>query len=176
MDELEAIKAQVDPGNILLVVDSMIGQDAVRTAAEFNRRLEISGFCLTKLDGDARGGAAISIKAVTGKPIKFLGMGETTDKLEVFRPEGLAQRILGMGDITSLMEDFEELVDEDEAEADAQKLLSGQFTLDDFVKQIDLIGKMGNLKGVMDRMPGMGELADSGQLDEKILSLSLIHI
>ena len=170
MDELEAIKAEVDPGNILLVVDAMIGQDAVRTAAEFNRRLEISGFCLTKLDGDARGGAAISIKAVTGKPIKFLGMGETTDKLEVFRPEGLAQRILGMGDITSLMEDFEELVDEDEAEADAQKLLSGQFTLNDFVKQIDLIGQMGNLKGVMDRMPGMGELADSGQLDENILS------
>jgi signal recognition particle subunit SRP54 len=169
MAELEQIKAAVEPGNILLVVDAMIGQDAVRTAAEFNRRLEISGFCLSKLDGDARGGAAISIKAVTGKPIKFLGTGETTDKLEVFRPEGLAQRILGMGDITGLMEDFEGLVDEDEAEADAKKLLSGQFTLDDFVKQIDLISKMGSLKGVMDRMPGMSDMADSGQLDDKIL-------
>ena len=169
MDEPEAIKAQVDPGNILLVVDSMIGQDAVRTAAEFNRRLEISGFCLTKLDGDARRRRDLD-QGGHRQTHQVLGMGETTDKLEVFRPEGLAQRILGMGDITSLMEDFEELVDEDEAEADAQKLLSGQFTLDDFVKQIDLIGKMGNLKGVMDRMPGMGELADSGQLDEKILS------
>jgi signal recognition particle subunit SRP54 len=169
MLELEQIKAAVEPNNILLVVDAMIGQDAVRTAAEFNRRLEISGFCLTKLDGDARGGSAISIKAVTGKPIKFLGVGETSDKLEVFRPEGLAQRILGMGDIGSLMADFEDLIDEDEAEADAKKLLSGQFTLDDFIKQIDMIGKMGSLSSVMERMPGMDEMTGGQKIDDRML-------
>ena len=169
MGELEGIKAACEPNNILLVVDAMIGQDAVRTAAEFNRRLEISGFCLTKLDGDARGGAAISIKEVTGKPIKFLGMGETADQLETFRPEGLAQRILGMGDIVGLMQEFEDLVDVEEAEEDAKRLLQGQFGFDDFLKQIELIGQMGPLSGVLDRMPGMGEMAQSGQFDEKVL-------
>ena len=121
----------------------MIGQDAVRTAAEFDRRLGIDGFILTKLDGDARGGAALSIKEVTGKPIKFLGMGEGLDKLEEFRPEGLASRILGIGDVVGLMKDFEEHVDEEKAEDDAKKLLSGDFTLDDFVEQIRTIRKMG---------------------------------
>ena len=104
----------------------MIGQDAVRTAAEFDRRLGLDGFILTKLDGDARGGAALSIKEVTGKPIKFLGMGEALDKLEEFRPDGLASRILGFGDIVGLMQDFEEVVDEEKAEEDAKKLLSRQ--------------------------------------------------
>ena len=121
MEELEAIKAHVQPDNILLVFDAMIGQDAVRTAAEFNRRLGIDGFVLTKLDGDARGGAALSIKEVTGEPIKFLGMGEALDKLEEFRPDGLASRILGFGDIVGLMKDFEEVVDEKKAEEDAQE-------------------------------------------------------
>src|SRR5207245_5487427 len=119
MQELEAIKSTVKPDNILLVCDSMIGQDAVKTAAEFDRRLGLDGFILTKLDGDARGGAALSIKEVTGKPIKFLGMGESLDRLEEFRPDGLASRILGFGDIVGLMKDFEQVVDEQKAEEDA---------------------------------------------------------
>src|SRR5881409_1813005 len=128
----------VAPENILLVCDAMIGQDAVRTAAEFDRRLTLDGFILTKLDGDARGGAALSIKEVTGKPIKFLGMGEGLDKLEEFRPDGVASRILGFGDIVGLMKDFEAVVDEEKAAEDAQKLLSGNFSMKDFVEQIKL--------------------------------------
>src|SRR5690606_23545899 len=115
------------------------------TAAEFDRRLEIDGFVLTKLDGDARGGAALSIKAVTGKPIKFLGMGESLDRLEEFRPDGLASRILGFGDIVGLMQDFEKVVDEEKAQADAEKILSGKFSLQDFVEQIRTVRKMGSL-------------------------------
>src|SRR5690606_24879573 len=142
MAELEQIKARTQPDNILLVADAMIGQDAVKTAAEFNRRLDIDGFILTKLDGDARGGAALSIKAVTGKPIKFLGMGEGLDRLEEFRPDGLASRILGFGDIVGLMKDFERVVDEKKAEEDAARILSGKFTLEDFVEQIRLVRRM----------------------------------
>ena len=112
MQELEAIRRHTVPENIFLVIDAMIGQDAVKTAAEFNRRLEIDGVVLTKLDGDARGGAALSVKEVTGKPIKFVGMGEGLDQLEPFRPQGIADRILGFGDIVGLMKDFEEVVDE----------------------------------------------------------------
>src|SRR5512136_1091880 len=153
MTELEQVKAAVKPENTLLVCDAMIGQDAVRTAAEFDRRIGIDGFVLTKLDGDARGGAALSIKEVTGKPIKFLGMGEQLDRLEEFRPEGLAGRILGFGDVVGLMKDFEAHVDEEQAEADAKKLLSGDFTLDDFVKQIRLLKKMGSLEDLFDKMP-----------------------
>src|SRR5690606_14165485 len=111
MGELEEIKKLTKPDEIFLVCDAMAGQDTVRTAAEFNRRLDLSGFIMTKLDGDARGGAALSIKEITGKPIKFLGMGEELDALETFRPEGLASRILGMGDIVGLMKDFEAVVD-----------------------------------------------------------------
>ncbi len=143
MAELEQIRAAVRPQNVLLVCDAMIGQDAVKTAAEFDRRVGIDGLILTKLDGDARGGAALSIKAVTGKPIKFIGMGEGLDRLEEFRPEGLASRILGYGDVVGLMKDFEQHVDEEQAEEDAKKLLSGDFTLDDFVNQIRTVRKMG---------------------------------
>jgi signal recognition particle subunit SRP54 len=170
MTELETIKANVSPDNILLVCDAMIGQDSVRTAAEFDRRLSLSGFILTKLDGDARGGAALSIKEVTGKPIKFLGMGEGLDKLEEFRPDGLASRILGFGDIVGLMKDFEQVVDEDKAEEDAKKLLSGRFSMRDFVDQIRLVRKMGPLKDLLEKFPLFGEMTDQLNPDEKELS------
>ncbi len=169
MTELEEIKAAVAPQNILLVCDAMIGQDAVKTAVEFDRRLDLSGFVLTKLDGDARGGAALSIKEVTGKPIKFLGMGEGLDRLEEFRPEGLASRILGFGDVVGLMKDFEQHVDADQAEADAKKLLSGDFTLDDFVGQIQLVRKMGPLGELMEKFPLFGELPEGFQFDDQAL-------
>src|SRR5512147_1272939 len=169
MVELEEIKQAVAPENVLLVADAMIGQDAVKTAAEFDRRLSLDGFILTKLDGDARGGAACSIKEVTGKPIKFLGMGEQLDKLEEFRPEGLAGRILGFGDVVGLMKDFEAHVDEEQAEADAKKLLSGDFTLDDFVKQIRTIRKMGPIGDLMEKFPIFGEMPEGFQFDEAAL-------
>ncbi len=170
MVELEDIKRAVAPENVLLVADSMIGQDAVKTSAEFDRRLTIDGFILTKLDGDARGGAALSIKEVTGKPIKFLGMGESLDRLEEFRPEGLASRILGFGDIVGLVKDFEQHVDEETAEAEAQKILSGDFTLEDFVNQIRLVRKMGPLGELMEKFPLFGELPENFQFDDKALT------
>ncbi len=169
MHELEAIKAGVQPDNILLVCDAMIGQDAVRTAAEFDRRLTLDGFILTKLDGDARGGAALSIKEVTGKPIKFLGMGEAMDRLEEFRPDGLASRILGFGDIVGLMKDFEQVVDEKKAQEDAEKLLSGRFTMRDFVDQIRMVRKMGPLKELLEKFPLFGEMTEQLNPDEKEL-------
>ncbi len=153
MAELDDIKSGVHPANIFLVIDAMIGQDAVNTAKAFDERLDISGVVLTKLDGDARGGSALSIKAATGKPIKFLGMGETLEKLEEFRPEGLAGRILGMGDLVGLMQDFQEVIDEEQAAADAEKMLGGKFTMDDFLGQIKSIQKMGSLKDLMGKMP-----------------------
>ncbi|XXF80475.1 signal recognition particle protein [Myxococcaceae bacterium GXIMD 01537] len=170
MTELEAIKSNVQPDNILLVCDAMIGQDAVRTAAEFDRRLTLDGFILTKLDGDARGGAALSIKEVTGKPIKFLGMGEQMDRLEEFRPDGLAGRILGFGDIVGLMKDFEKVVDEKKAEEDARKLLSGNFTMKDFVDQIRMVRKMGPLKDLLEKFPLFGDLTEQLNPDEKELT------
>jgi signal recognition particle subunit SRP54 len=166
MAELEEIKRRVAPDNVLLVCDAMIGQDAVRTAAEFDRRLSLDGFILTKLDGDARGGAALSIKEVTGKPIKFLGVGESLDRLEEFRPEGLASRILGFGDVVGLMKDFEKHVDEERAEAEAKKILSGDFTLDDFVAQIQLVRKMGPLGELMEKFPIFGEMPEGFQFDD----------
>src|SRR4051794_25243284 len=169
MAELENVKTNVAPENILLVADAMIGQDAVRTAAEFDRRLSLSGFVLTKLDGDARGGAALSIKEVTGKPIKFIGMGEAIDKLEEFRPEGLASRILGFGDIVGLMKDFEGVVDEKKAEEDAEKILSGQFDLHDFVEQIKLVKKMGSVNELLEKFPLFGELPEGVTFDDKEL-------
>jgi signal recognition particle subunit SRP54 len=177
MVELEEIKKAVAPENVLLVADAMIGQDAVKTAAEFDRRLALDGFILTKLDGDARGGAALSIKEVTGKPIKFLGMGESLDKLEEFRPEGLASRILGFGDIVGLVKDFEQHVDEETAEAEAQKILSGDFTLDDFVNQIQLVRKMGPLGELMEKFPLFGELPEGFQFDDQALTkiVAMVH-
>jgi signal recognition particle subunit SRP54 len=153
MQELDNIKARVQPANIFLVIDAMIGQDAVTTAKTFDERLDVTGVILTKLDGDARGGAALSVKAVTGKPIKFLGIGESLDKLDEFRPEGLASRILGMGDIVGLMQDFSEVVDEEQALKDAEKMLSGQFTMDDFLQQIKTIQSMGSMKDILEKMP-----------------------
>ena len=172
MQELVDIKASTKPQNIFFVCDAMIGQDAVKTAKEFDEKLEFTGFILTKLDGDARGGAALSIKSVTGKPIKFLGMGEDLEALEEFRPQGLADRILGFGDVVGLMKDFEKVVDEKEAEQDALKMLKGDFTFGDFLKQIKMIQKMGSLRSLMEKMPGMGELlrqVPPEALDEKEL-------
>ena len=164
MQELEQIRGGVEPANTLLVCDSLMGRDAVNVARAFHERIDVDGIVMTKLDGDARGGAALAVKAVTGVPIKFLGMGETVDKLEEFRPEGLASRILGMGDIVGLVQDFEEVVDEKQAEADAERLLKGQFTLEDLVTQLKTIQKMGSLKDIFGKLPGMGQMAE--QVDE----------
>ncbi len=170
MQELEEIKRRTAPENILLVVDAMIGQDAVNTAREFNERIDIDGLVLTKMDGDARGGAALSIKQVTGKPIKFVGMGEGLDALEEFRPDGLASRILGFGDIVGLMKDFEAVVDEKEAEESAQKLLSGRFTFMDFLEQVRTIKKMGSLADLFDKLPFFPDgLPEGVQLDDREL-------
>ncbi len=170
MQELEDIDQACHPANIFLVIDSMTGQDAVRTAETFNKRLNVDGLVLTKLDGDARGGAALSVKEVTGKPIKFLGMGESMDKLEVFRPEGLASRILGMGDIVGLVKDFEQVVDAEKAEEDAMRMLKGKFDMQDFLEQIRMIQKMGSLKDLFDKLPFFpGGLPDEINLDDKEL-------
>jgi len=162
MEELGAIKGSVEPANILLVIDSMIGQDAVKTAKSFNERLGISGTVLTKLDGDARGGAALSVKEVTGAPIVFVGMGETTDKLEPFRAEGMASRVLGMGDVVGLIQDFEEVVDQKQAEKDALRMMQGEFTLEDFLNQIRMIQKMGSVRDLIDKIPGLSGMLPPG--------------
>jgi signal recognition particle subunit SRP54 len=170
MTELGEIKSEISPENIYLVIDAMIGQDAVKTAAAFNDRLGITGVVLTKLDGDARGGAALSVKEATGAPILFAGVGETTDKLEEFRPEGMAGRILGMGDVVGLMKDFEQVVDQKKAEEDAARMLSGDFSLDDFLTQVKTIQKMGSLKDLVEKMPGLGGMMPPGMdLDDQEL-------
>ena len=170
MQELEDIDKACRPANIKLVIDAMTGQDAVRTAETFNKRLSVDGLVLTKLDGDARGGAALSVKEVTGKPIKFLGMGESMDKLEEFRPDGLASRILGMGDIVGLVKDFEQVVDAEQAEEDAMRMLKGKFDMQDFLEQIRMIQKMGSLKDLMDKLPFFpGGLPDEVNLDDNEL-------
>jgi signal recognition particle subunit SRP54 len=170
MHELDEIKKLTKPNEVFFVIDAMIGQDAVNTAKTFNDRVGVTGVILTKLDGDARGGAALSIKEVTGKPIKFLGMGEAMDKLEEFRPEGLASRILGMGDIVGLMKDFEEVVDAEKAEEDAVRMLKGKFDMQDFLDQIRLIQKMGSLKDLFEKMPFFsGGLPEGVNLDDKEL-------
>ncbi len=166
MNELENIATKTVPDNTFLVCDSMTGQDAVKTAEEFNRRLNISGFILTKLDGDARGGAALSIKEVTGTPIKFLGTGEAFDRLEEFRPEGLASRILGFGDVVGLMKDFEDVIDEKKAEEDAKRMLKGQFTLIDFIEQIQAIKKMGPLQDLVDKIPFFKQMTGGASVEE----------
>jgi signal recognition particle subunit SRP54 len=168
MQELDEINNATQPANTLLVCDALMGRDAVNVAKTFSERLSLDGLVLTKIDGDARGGAALAVKAVTGVPIKFLGTGETLDRLEAFRPEGLASRILGMGDIVGLVQDFEEVVDEREAEADAQRLLEGQFGLEDLLKQLKTIQKLGPLREVVAKLPMFGQLAD--QVEEGELS------
>ncbi len=153
MEELRRIQELTSPENVLLVCDAMIGQESVNIAKAFNERIQLTGFIMTKLDGDARGGAALSIKEATGIPIKFVGMGESLDRLEEFRPEGLASRILGFGDVVGLVKDFEEVVDEKKAEEDALRMLEGRFDLSDFLDQVRTIKKMGPLQDVMEKLP-----------------------
>jgi signal recognition particle subunit SRP54 len=170
MQELATVRDRTKPENVLLVVDAMIGQDSVKTAAAFNQRLSISGVVLTKLDGDARGGAALSIKEVTGAPIRFAGMGEGLDKLEPFRPEGMASRILGFGDVVGLMKDFEGVIDEQKAQEEAAKMLQGRFSLDDFLAQIRMIKQLGPLKDIFEKLPFFPDgMPEGANLDDKEL-------
>ncbi|MEO7112009.1 MAG: signal recognition particle protein [Polyangiaceae bacterium] len=170
MNELSEIKKDVEPENIFLVVDAMIGQDAVKVSKGFHDTLDLTGVILTKLDGDARGGAALSVKEVTGAAVRFTGTGEGTDKLEEFRPEGMASRVLGMGDVVGLMKDFEDVVDQKKAAEDAMKMLEGKFSLDDFLDQIRMIQKMGPLKEIVGKMPGMdGIIPSDANLDDNEL-------
>lgn len=166
MNEIEAVKNAIDPDEILFVVDAMTGQDAVNTAKEFNERLNFDGVVLTKLDGDTRGGAAISIRAVVDKPIKFVGTGEKVDALDVFHPDRMADRILGMGDIVSLVEKAQEQFDEEEARKLQKKLAKNTFNFNDFLKQINQIKKMGNLKDVVGMIPGMGKAMKNMDIDD----------
>lgn len=168
MNELRNIKAAVNPHEILLVVDAMIGQDAVTAATAFDEALDITGVMLTKLDGDARGGAALSIKAVTGKPIKFIGVGEKLDAIEVFHPERMTSRILGMGDVLSLIEKAQETLDEKKAQELEQKIRKNRFTLQDFYDQIQETKKMGSVKDLIGKLPGLGNKIDESQLDNHV--------
>ena len=169
MQELVDIKAKTEPQNIFLVVDAMIGQDAVKVSRGFHDTLGLTGVVLTKLDGDARGGAALSVKEVTGAAVRFAGVGESVDKFEEFRPEGMASRVLGMGDVVGLMKDFEEVVDQEKAAEDAMKMLQGDFSLDDFLTQIKMIQKMGSLKDIVGKLPGMDQLPADVNLDDNEL-------
>jgi signal recognition particle subunit SRP54 len=166
MNEISAIKKAIDPQEILFVVDSMTGQDAVNTAKEFNDRLDFDGVVLTKLDGDTRGGAALSIRSVVNKPIKFVGTGEKMEALDVFHPERMADRILGMGDIVSLVERAQEQFDEEEAIRLQKKLAKDQFNFNDFLKQINQVKKMGNLKDLASMIPGMGKALKDIEIED----------
>ena len=166
MAEIAAIKKAIRPNEILFVVDSLTGQDAVNTAKEFNDRLDFSGVVLTKLDGDTRGGAALSIRTVVDKPIKFIGTGEKMDALDVFHPERMADRILGMGDVVSLVERAQEQYDEAEARRIQKKLAKNQFDFNDFLGQIQQIKKMGNLKDLASMIPGVGKALKNIDVDE----------
>ena len=166
MNEIASIKAAINPEEILFVVDSMTGQDAVNTAKEFNDRLNFDGVVLTKLDGDTRGGAALSIKSVVNKPIKFVGTGEKIEALDVFYPERMADRILGMGDIVSLVEKAQEQYDAEEARKLQKKIAKNQFSFDDFLSQIQQIKKMGNIKDLASMIPGMGKAMKNVDIDD----------
>ena len=168
MNELKSIKAEVQPNEILLVVDAMTGQDAVNAAQSFNEWLDIDGVMLTKLDGDARGGAALSVKAVTGKPIKFIGTGEKLDMIEPFHPERMASRILGMGDVLTLIEKAEQALDQKKAAELEQKMRANKFTLADFYDQLLQIRKMGPMQDLLGMIPGMGSMKNV-QVDESAL-------
>ncbi len=165
MTEIAAVAKAVTPHQIYLVCDSMTGQDAVNSAKEFNERLELDGVILTKLDGDARGGAALSVKAVTGKPIKFIGAGEKLDKIEEFHPDRMASRILGMGDVVTLVEKAQEQFDADEAIKLRKKMAKGSFGFDDFLKQMQSVKKMGGMKDMLKLIPGMGSQVKDLDLD-----------
>ncbi|MFQ8827840.1 MAG: signal recognition particle protein, partial [Alistipes sp.] len=168
MQEIEAIKRAVSPSETLFVVDSMTGQDAVNTAKQFNDRLDFDGVVLTKLDGDTRGGAAISIRAVVNKPLKFISSGEKMDALQVFHPERMADRILGMGDIVSLVERAQEQYDEQEARRLKKKLVKDQFNFNDFLSQIAQIKKMGNLKDLASMIPGVGKALKNVEISDDV--------
>jgi len=169
MGELTKIRELTKPDHILLVCDAMMGQDAVTTAKAFNEKLTLTGIIMTKLDGDARGGAALSIREITGKPIKFVGMGEGLDKLEVFRPEGIASRILGMGDIIGLMEDFERVAQGDKEE-ETMRMLQGRFNFNDFYEQIATIQKMGPLKDILAKLPMQNLIPKDINVDDNELT------
>jgi len=166
MVEIENVKNAINPSETLFVVDAMTGQDAVNTAKTFNERLNFDGVILTKLDGDTRGGAALSIKSVVNKPIKFIGTGEKMEALDVFYPERMADRILGMGDVVSLVERAQMQIDEAEAKRLERKMRKNTFDFDDFLKQIQQIKKMGNLKDVMGMIPGMGKMVKNANIDD----------
>lgn len=166
MAEIAAIKDAVKPQEILFVVDSMTGQDAVNTAKEFNERLNFDGVVLTKLDGDTRGGAALSIRTVVDKPIKFIGTGEKMEAIDLFHPERMADRILGMGDIVSLVERAQEQYDEEEARKISKKIAKNQFDFNDFMSQIQQIKKMGNIKDLASMIPGVGKMMKNVDLDD----------
>ncbi len=167
MNELKSVKAEVKPHEILLVVDAMTGQDAVNVATSFDGALGIDGLILTKMDGDTRGGAALSARAVTGKPIKFVGMGEKLDQLDAFHPDRMASRILGMGDVLSLIEKAEMAIDEKKAEELERKLLQNKFDLNDLMDQFDQIRKMGSIQDMLALIPGIGNKAKDIEVDER---------
>jgi len=166
MGEIEAVKQAINPSETLFVVDAMTGQDAVNTAKTFNERLDFDGVVLTKLDGDTRGGAAISIKSVVNKPIKFIGTGEKMDAIDLFYPKRMADRILGMGDVVSLVERAQEQYDEEKARKLHKKIARNEFSFDDFLDQIQQIKKMGNMKDLMGMIPGMGKAVKNLDIDD----------
>ena len=171
MEELAAVRNEAKPTNVLLVLDAMTGQEAVSVAQAFQERVDVDGVVLTKLDGDARGGAALSVKAVTGKPIKLVSVGEKVDQLEYFHPDRMASRILGMGDVLSLIEKAEAAVEEDEREELERRMLKGEFSFDDFLKSYKMLRRMGPLQGVLKLIPGLGnQLEGLDQVDEKQLA------
>ncbi|MBQ4257602.1 MAG: signal recognition particle protein [Clostridia bacterium] len=168
MQELIDLKEAVEPSDILLVVDAMTGQEAVNVADTFNQQLDITGVILTKLDGDTRGGAALSVKAVTGKPIKFSGTGEKLDDLEVFHPDRMASRILGMGDVLSLIEQAQNKLDEEAAAKAAEKMMENRFDLNDLLEQFTQVKKMGPLKGILQKIPGLNQRQlDDANIDDR---------
>lgn len=166
MDEIKSIKAKVSPIETLLVADAMTGQEAVRVANDFNNAVQITGLIMTKIDGDARGGAAISMREVTGVPIKFLGTGEKLSAIEPFHPDRLASRILGMGDVLTLIEKAQQEMDETEAQEAGEKMLRGEFTLDDFLKQLQQIKKLGPIGQLLEMIPGMGQMTKGVDLSD----------
>src|SRR3984957_9190805 len=176
MGELRDINAQLQPHQIYLVLDSMSGQDAVNSAKAFNEQLELDGLILTKLDSDTRGGALLSAKMVTGKPVKFLGVGEKLDALEEFRPEGMASRILGMGDIIGLVNEAQQKFDMEEAAKLQEKMEKGNFTLDDFMAQMGQIGKLGSIGKVMGMIPGMSNLTKSINMKDSDVERQMSHM
>ena len=174
MEELKELKKAIKPQEILLVVDAMIGQDAVNLAESFNNALSVDGVILTKLDGDTRGGAALSIKAVVGKPIKFIGVGEKLNDIEIFHPDRLVSRILGMGDVVSLVEKAQEVIDENEAKSLEEKIKSQKFDLNDFLKQLQTIKRLGSLGGILKLIPGMPKIDDLAPAEKEMKKVEAI--